>query len=79
MAGFWSGRPGWLGKLGIVLLITWLLVLILSVSHVLKNNSSSLRDAKNGNKENTMRLAQMANDFEVLRRQNEVLRNIVIG
>ncbi|XP_066584476.1 alpha-(1,6)-fucosyltransferase isoform X2 [Prorops nasuta] len=77
MAKFWSARPGWLGKLGLVLLATWLLVLIVSVSHIFKINSSSTHNS-NFN-ENAQRLAQMVSDFETLKKQNEALRNIILG
>lgn len=79
MATFWSGRPGWLGKLGIALLATWLLVLIISVSHIFKNNSLSSHDENPTNKENAQRLTQMVNDFEILKTQNEALKNIILG
>lgn len=79
MATFWSGRPGWLGKVGIALLATWLLVLIVSVSHILKANSLSSNNESPTNKENAQRLAQMVNDFEILKRQNEALKNIILG
>lgn len=79
MATFWSGRPGWLGKVGIALLATWLLVLIISVSHIFKANNLSANNESPTNKENAQRLAQMVNDFEILKRQNEALKNIVLG
>lgn len=79
MATFWSGRPGWLVKFGIVMLATWFLVLIISVFHIFKTNSLSNQDANNLNKENTHRLAQMVNDFEILKRQNDALKNLVLG
>ncbi|XP_017767403.1 PREDICTED: alpha-(1,6)-fucosyltransferase [Eufriesea mexicana] len=79
MATFWSGRPGWLGKVGIALLATWLLVLIISVSHIFKANNLSSNNESPTNKENAQRLAQMVNDFEILKRQNEALKNIVLG
>lgn len=79
MLAIFSGRPGWLGKLGIALLVTWFLVLIISIVHIFKLNSSSSRDASTANKENTQRLAQMVNDFETLKRQNDVLKNFILG
>ncbi|KAG7199674.1 hypothetical protein KM043_014264 [Ampulex compressa] len=79
MAAFWSSHPSWLGKLGVVLLATWLLVLIISVSHVFKTNSLSPHDENPTNKENAQRLAQMINDFEMMKRQNEALKNIILG
>lgn len=79
MAGFWSRRPGWLGKLGLVLLAAWTVVLILSISHVYKTSPSSISSSKSNNKENVQRLAQMASDFEILKKQNEALRNIIVG
>ncbi|XP_046828927.1 alpha-(1,6)-fucosyltransferase [Vespa crabro] len=78
MATFWSGRPGWLGKLGIALLATWLLILIISVLHVFKTNSISSQDGNPTNKENAQRLAQMINDFEILKKQNDGLKNIIL-
>lgn len=77
MAAIWSGRPGWLGKLGVALLATWFLVLIISIVHIFKSNSS--RDADTANKENTQRLAQMVNDFEILKKQNDALKNFILG
>lgn len=79
MATFWSGRPGWLGKVGLALLVTWLLILIISVSHIFKTNNLSYNNESPTNKENAQRLAQMVNDFEILKRQNEALKNIVLG
>lgn len=79
MASFWSGRPGWVGKFGIALLATWLLVLVASVSHIFKTNSLATHDENPTNKENAQRLAQMVNDFEVLKKQNEALKNIILG
>lgn len=78
MATFWSGRPGWLGKLGIALLATWLLILIISVLHVFKTNSISSQDETPTNKENAQRLAQMINDFEIIKKQNDALKNIIL-
>ncbi|KAF7407738.1 hypothetical protein HZH66_002275 [Vespula vulgaris] len=78
MATFWSGRPGWLGKLGIALLATWLLILIISVLHVFKTNSISSQEGNPTNKENAQRLAQMINDFEILKKQNDGLKNIIL-
>ncbi|KAI4495709.1 hypothetical protein M0802_008332 [Mischocyttarus mexicanus] len=78
MATFWSGRPGWLGKLGIALLATWLLILIISVLHVFKTNSMSSQDGTPTNKENAQRLSQMINDFEILKKQNDALKNIIL-
>ena len=75
----WTGRPSWLGKLGLALLAAWLLVLILSVSHVFRNNAASTEDAETSNKENSHRLAQMAIEFEILKKQNEALANIILG
>ena len=79
MATFWSGRPGWLGKVGIALLATWLLILVVSVSHIFKTNSLSSNHEGPTNKENAQRLAQMVNDFEILKKQNEALKNLVLG
>lgn len=79
MAAICSGRPGWLGKLGIVLLATWFLILILSIVHIFKSNSLSSQDADTANKENTQRLAQMVNDFEILKKQNDALKNFILG
>lgn len=79
MAAICSGRPGWLGKLGIALLATWFLVLIVSVVHIFKSNSLSSRDADTANKENTQRLAQMVSDFEILKKQNDALKNFILG
>lgn len=79
MAALWSGRPGWLGKLGIAFLATWLLVLIISVFHIFKSNSLSSRDANTANKEITQRLNQMVNDFEILKKQNDALKNFILG
>lgn len=79
MAAIWSGRPGWLGKLGIALLATWFLILIMSVLHIFKSNSLSNRDASTANKENTQRLTQMVNDFEILKRQNDALKSFILG
>ncbi|EFN69737.1 Alpha-(1,6)-fucosyltransferase [Camponotus floridanus] len=79
MLAICSGRPGWLGKLGIALLITWFFVLILSIVHIFKLNSLSSRDASTANKENTQRLAQMVNDFEILKKQNDALKNFILG
>lgn len=75
----WTGRPSWLGKLGLALLAAWLLVLILSVSHVFKNNPSSMENGASGFKENSQRLAQMTSEFEILKKQNEALANIILG
>ena len=79
MAALWSGRPGWLGKLGLVLLTAWLVVLIVSVSHVYRTSPSSSYSSNSNYEENAQRLARMANDFEILKKQNEALRNIIIG
>lgn len=43
------------------------------------SNSLSSRDASTANKENTQRLAQMVNDFEILKRQNDALKNFILG
>lgn len=78
MVGLWSWRPSWLGKLGLMLLTAWLIVLIVSVSQVYKTSSSaSFSDSVN--RENAQRLVQMASDFEILKKQNEALRNIIVG
>jgi len=79
MAAICSGRPGWLGKLGIALLAAWFLVLIISMIHIFKSNSLSSRDADTANKENTQRLTQMVNDFEILKKQNDALKNFILG
>lgn len=79
MAAIWSGRPGWLGKFGIALLAIWFLVLIITVIHIFKSNSSSSQDVGIVNKENTQRLAQMVNDFEILKKQNDALKNFILG
>lgn len=79
MAAICSGRPGWLGKLGIALLATWFLILIISIVHIFKFNSLSSRDADTANRENTQRLAQMVNDFEILKKQNDALKNFILG
>lgn len=79
MSAIWSGRPGWLGKFGIALLAVWFLVLIISIIHIFKSNSLSSRDASTANKENTQRLAQMVSDFEILKRQNDALKNFILG
>lgn len=75
----WSGRPGWLGKLGVILLAIWFLVLIISVVHIFKSNSLSSYDTTTANKENTQRLAQMVKDFEILKKQNDALKNYILG
>jgi glycoprotein 6-alpha-L-fucosyltransferase len=80
MPAIWSGRPGWLGKLGIALLAIWFLVLIISIIHIFKSNNSSLnQDVNNVNKENTQRLAQMVSDFETLKKQNDALKTFILG
>lgn len=79
MLAICSGRPGWLGKLGIALLVAWFLVLIISIVHIFKLNSLSSRDASTANKENTQRLAQMVNDFEILKKQNDAFKNFILG
>jgi len=79
MAAIWSGRPGWLGKFGLALLAIWFLVLIITVIHIFKSNSFSSQDVSIVNKENTQRLAQMVNDFEILKKQNDALKNFILG
>jgi len=80
MPAIWAGRPGWLGKLGIALLAIWFLVLIVSIIHIFKSNNSLLnQDANSINKENTQRLAQMVNDFEILKKQNDALKTFILG
>ncbi|KAK2580528.1 hypothetical protein KPH14_006259 [Odynerus spinipes] len=48
------------------------------VLHVFKSNSISSQDANPMNKENAQRLAQMINDFEILKKQNDGLKNIIL-
>ncbi|XP_012276842.1 alpha-(1,6)-fucosyltransferase [Orussus abietinus] len=79
MAALWSGRLGWLGKLGLLLLAAWLLILIVSVSHVFRNSPSTSHEASPNEKENAKRLAQMMKEFDVLKRQNEALRSVILG
>ncbi|EFN87208.1 hypothetical protein EAI_12898 [Harpegnathos saltator] len=79
MAAICSGRLGWLGKIVIALLATWLIALIISISHIFKSNISSNQDANAVNKVNMQRLAKMVNDFEILKRQNDALKNFILG
>ncbi|XP_032682699.1 alpha-(1,6)-fucosyltransferase isoform X1 [Odontomachus brunneus] len=79
MAAIWSGRLGWLGKIVIALLATWLIALIVSISHIFKSNISSSQDANTANKVNTQRLAKMVNDFEILKKQNDALKTFILG
>lgn len=78
MIGLWSWRPSWLGKLGLLLIVAWLIVLIVSVSQMYKTSSSS-SFSDSVNRQNDQRLVQMASDFEILKKQNEALRNIIMG
>lgn len=79
MAAIWSGRLGWLGKIVIALLATWLIALIISISHIFKSNISSSQEANTANKVNTQRLAKMVNDFEILKKQNDALKTFILG
>lgn len=79
MVVLWSGRPGWLGKLGLLLLASWLLVLFLSVSYIFKNNPSSSYGDNPTDRDHAQRLAQIVSDFDVLKKQNEALKNIILG
>ncbi|KAH0548864.1 alpha-(1,6)-fucosyltransferase [Cotesia glomerata] len=77
---FWKGRPNWLGKIGLILLAIWLIILIISVSHVLRNNSSRENEeviAKD--KENFEKLSSMVEEFEILKKQNEAFANIIMS
>ena len=78
MATLLSGRPYWLGKLSLVLLAAWLVVLIVSVSHMYRTSSSSSSSGVSDYKIHAQRLAQMASEFEILKKQNEALRNFII-
>ncbi|XP_046749418.1 alpha-(1,6)-fucosyltransferase isoform X1 [Diprion similis] len=79
MVVLWSARPGWLGKLGLLLLVSWLLVLILSVSYIFKNSPSSPYSDSPTDRDHAQRLAQIISDFDVLKKQNEALKNIILG
>ncbi|XP_008558774.1 alpha-(1,6)-fucosyltransferase [Microplitis demolitor] len=77
---FWNGRPNWLGKLGLILLAIWLIILIISVSHVLRNNSSRENDdIVSKDKENFDKLSSMVEEFEILKKQNEAFANIIMS
>ncbi|XP_012256247.2 alpha-(1,6)-fucosyltransferase [Athalia rosae] len=79
MVTLWSGRPGWLGKLGLLLLVSWLLVLVLSVSYIFKNSPSSPYGDNPTEKDHAQRLTQIVNDFDILKKQNEALKSIILG
>lgn len=76
----WKGRPGWLGKLGLILLAAWLLVLIYSVSQMLRNNPPQPPDSlQSRDNEYAQKLSEMIRDFDVLKKQNQALTNIIIA
>lgn len=75
----WTGRPGWLGKLGLALLTAWLIILIVSVLHVLRNNSTSLDNGTPSEKENARKLSEMIKEFEILQKQNEALASLLMA
>ncbi|XP_034945504.1 alpha-(1,6)-fucosyltransferase isoform X2 [Chelonus insularis] len=74
----WNGRLGWLGKLGLLLLITWQLVLIISVYYVRENNLSG-DNAGVQEKENTAKLSELMEEFAILKKQNEALSDIIMN
>ncbi|XP_063978838.1 alpha-(1,6)-fucosyltransferase [Diachasmimorpha longicaudata] len=76
---FWSGRPGWLGKLGLFLLLAWLIVLILSVFHVMRSTPPSHDIMSQMEKENTQKLNEMIEEFGILKKQNEALANLLLS
>ncbi|KAF7991358.1 hypothetical protein HCN44_002920 [Aphidius gifuensis] len=80
----WNGRPSWLGKLGIILLSAWLIVLIYSVSQMLRSSpslSSSLTAERYQSQENeyTKKLTEITKDFNKLKKQNQALTNILLA
>ncbi|KAK0087758.1 hypothetical protein PV325_000136 [Microctonus aethiopoides] len=72
----WNGRPGWLSKLGLILLIAWLIVLIISVFHVMKSNPS-LDNRLTNEKDNARKLSDIMKNFEILKKQNDALANFL--
>ena len=73
------GRCNWLGRISIILIIGWLLTIFLSINRIFKGNPNNLPDHDQNLKENFEKLIQMSNDFQVLKKQNNVLRNIILG
>ncbi|XP_031786080.1 alpha-(1,6)-fucosyltransferase isoform X2 [Nasonia vitripennis] len=81
MSILWTnhGRCKWSGKLGLVLIIAWLLAIFLSISHIFKSSTISVSQLKKNFKNDEDRLMQITNNFQILKKQNSVLRNIIVG
>ena len=73
------GRCNWLGRISIILIVGWLLTIFLSINRMFKGNPNNLPDHDQNLKENLEKLIQMSNSFQVLKKQNNVLRNIILG
>uniref|UniRef100_A0A6V7IEL6 Alpha-(1,6)-fucosyltransferase n=1 Tax=Bracon brevicornis TaxID=1563983 RepID=A0A6V7IEL6_9HYME len=76
---YWSGRPGWLGKLGLILLLGWLIILIYSVLHVWKTAPPSQETLAELEKENAQKLNELMEEFAILKKQNEALANYYLN
>lgn len=81
MTVFWTGcgRCTWLGKISIVLISVWLLTIIISVNHVFKQHSSYPFTDDQYDKVDSEKLQKITNKILQLKKQNNVLRNLIYG
>ena len=70
------GRYNWLGKVSLLIISAWLLIILLSINQMVRNSSTNSPEFEQNFYENN-HFEKVDTDFEIIKQQNEDFRNII--